>query len=79
MLQVKIIDTEDLYLQDEENAINNGIQKLMSEDTDKLRVIIRIVYRQNSTILEYEEYSRYPETDCSYECADICESYQPLH
>ena len=82
MIKVKIIDTKDLYLKDEENAINNGIQELLSSERGDGNWIIinKIVYRQNSTIIEYDEYTR--SEDCNNSCErseDCCEAYETTY
>ena len=69
-IKVKIIDTSRLYLKDEEEKINNALQDLLSNTSNYQIFIRQIVYRQNSVIIEYEEYP-YADDSCDKcECED---------
>ena len=62
-IKVKIIDTSNSYLKDEEEKINNALQDLLSGTSNHHIFIRQIIYRQNSVVIEYEEYP-YPEDSC---------------
>lgn len=47
--KIKIVNTKDLYFEKEEEAINNALLELQGQGY----YITNIVYRQNSTIIEY--------------------------
>lgn len=72
MLKVKIVNTKDLYYEDEERAINSAINELRRNDA----VILKIVYRQNSVIIEYLE----NEIASTYEStpSSVCEPSAPV-
>ena len=77
MLQkIKIVSTKDLYLEKEEEAINNVLLELQQ----KGYYITNIVYRQNSTIIEYDVFDSSDITteaeseDCGCEHCDSCSS-----
>ena len=57
MLKIKIVNTEDMYFEDEEAVINQALREIQQHDT----LIINITYRQNSTIIEYHDYEEHKE------------------
>ena len=74
-IKVKIIDTSNAYLKDEEEKINNALQDLLSGANNYHIFIRQIIYRQNSVVIEYEEYP-HPEDSCEMcECDKIAISH----